>query len=356
MKEHRLDLLEQAVRSTFGSYTQIDQRHPLAGDASTRSYERLRLSGPEAPPTAVVMWLADRGVSISSDELAMLPETLTELPYVNVYRFLCRVGVDVPLLYADWSHEGLLLLEDVGDRTLWHAVSETSEEDRITAYFQAAIDQLLLLQIKGTAQRTADCIAFQQEFDARLYLWECHHFLEWGLDRQERTLSPSERQSLETEFEEIASRLDAQPRYLAHRDFHSWNLFVQPEQRLRVIDFQDALLATPAYDLATLLGDRDTPTVLTSERERRLIDYYLTQWHAHGGPPLDPTHFTQTYYLCALQKALKVVGRFHYLAEAKRKPQYLRYIPGTLRQIRRLLPRFPEFPTLARAVHVHFPH
>ncbi|GIW43844.1 MAG: hypothetical protein KatS3mg077_1126 [Candidatus Binatia bacterium] len=301
------------------------------------------------------MWLADRGVSISSDELAVLPETLAELPYVNVYRFLRRIGVDVPELYADRAAEGFLLLEDIGDVCLWDAVSAARDEQHALGLFRAAIDQLVRMQLHGTAAPSSECIAFQQSFDARLYLWECHHFLEWGLERRlGKHLPPSECHALEEEFQTLAKRLDSEPRFLAHRDFHAWNLFVQGERRLRVIDFQDALLATPAYDLATLLGDRDTPTVVHPEREQELLRYFIQRWEIEGGPPIDHRQFTETYFLCALQKALKVVGRFHYLALAKQKPHYLRFIPGTLRQIRRLLPRYREFPTLAATIDRYF--
>ncbi|GBD25312.1 hypothetical protein HRbin30_00630 [bacterium HR30] len=356
MREDRLAALEQAVALAFGNQTRLTTRQALAGDASTRSYERIWLSGSSAPKTAVVMWLADRGVSISSDELAVLPETLTELPYVNVYRFLQRIGVDVPLIYADCSSQGLLLLEDVGDLNLWETVSAASHEKEVIEWFCRAVDQLVALQLRGASQKSSECIAFQQNFDARLYLWECHHFLEWGLERRIRHPLPrAEQQALDEEFRVLADRLDAEKRFLAHRDYHAWNLFVQPPARLRVIDFQDALLATPAYDLATLLGDRDTPSVVTPLREEALLRYYLERWHQEGGPTLDAKEFIQTYRLCALQKALKVVGRFHYLAEAKQKPQYLRYIPATLRQIRRLLPFFPEFPAIATVIQRYFP-
>lgn len=356
MQEDRLPELEHALAVAFGERTRITRRQPLAGDASTRSYERLWLHGPGAPQTAVVMWLSDRGVSISSDELAILPETLNELPYVNVYRFFRRIGVDAPEIYADCSANGLLVLEDVGDLTLWDVVSQTNEVGTVTQWFQKAIDHLVQLQLRGQREQSVSCIAFRQHFDARLYLWECHHFLEWGLERRiGQALPASERNPLEQEFQLLAARLDRAPRFLAHRDYHAWNLFVQPPARLRIIDFQDALLAAPAYDLATLLGDRDTPSVITPPLEEALLAYYLEQWDAEGGPDLGTTEFTETYRLCALQKALKVVGRFRYLAEAKGKPQYLRYIPGTLRQIRRLLPYFPEFPTLAATVARYFP-
>jgi aminoglycoside/choline kinase family phosphotransferase len=61
------------------------------------------------------------------------------------------------------------------------------------------------------------------------------------------------------------------------------------------------------------------------------------------------------YFLCALQKAIKVVGRFHFLDIVKNKPGYLRYIPSTVRQIRRILLRFPDLADMAAILLRHLP-
>ena len=121
--------LEPLIRRSFGSDAALAEVEALAGDASTRSYARARLRGPGAPATVVVMLLADRGIAMSSDELAVFAEPLRQLPYVNVHEFLIRIGVAVPELYLDASDEGVLLLEDVGSVTLWDAVQGRRDEE-----------------------------------------------------------------------------------------------------------------------------------------------------------------------------------------------------------------------------------
>jgi hypothetical protein len=341
------------VRRRFGAGAEVNRVEPLAGDASTRRYARAWLRGVGTPPTAVIMILADRGVAMSSDELAVFNRLPAELPYVNVHRFLEPLGVAVPELYSDASETGLLLLEDVGDLALRDMVQGKSGED-VEALFAAAIDQLLLMQLDGTAHRREDCLAFQQAFDERLFLWEFEHFIEYGLCGPDGTKATDDDLAvLRRHFGEIARFLDAQPRYLNHRDFHGWNLFVH-NGRIRVLDFQDALLAPAPYDLATLLGDRDTPQVVHPERERRLLDYYRKGWAERGGPAWDPQHLWKVYAMCALQKAFKVVGRFHYLDRVKKKPGYLRYIPPTIRQIGRLLPEWPGGAEMREILRRHF--
>ena len=55
-------------------------------------------------------------------------------------------------------------------------------------------------------------------------------------------------------------------------------------------------------------------------------------------------------------KALKVVGRFYFIEIVKKKPGYLRYIPSTVRQIERILPRFPELRECAEVLRQYLPH
>ncbi len=347
-------LFDELVRHCFGGRTTVRRTVALAGDASTRRYARLWLEGPGAPATAVAMVLADRGTALSSEELAVLKQPPAELPYLNVHRFLVSLDVAVPALYADASDRGVLLLEDIGDTALWDAVQQQPVE-MVQRCYERAIDQLLLIQIEGTRRSDLNCIAFQQAFDERLYLWEFEHFIEYGIERRlGHTLPPSDAATLRRHFSAIARRLDAEPRYLNHRDFHSWNLFIQ-NGAIRVIDFQDALLAAAPYDLATLLGDRDTPHVMQPNVEARLLGYYRQRWLTLSGAALDPHEFEEIYFLCALQKALKVVGRFYFLDIEKGKTGYLRYIPSTVRQIDRILPHFPDHAEMASLLRKYLP-
>ena len=345
--------IDAAVTTVWGKGTFVTHVVPLTADASSRNYARLHLRG-DGPATTVVMILAGSALPLSSDELAVFKEPLKELPYLNVYRFLRSLGVHVPETYYDGSNDGFLLLEDIGDTPLREAAQGQSAIE-IELLYRKAIDQLVLLQIEGTKHRDELCIAFQQAFDHRLFMWEFEHFIEWGLEKREGNPLPTvEGKELRTMFDEISTRLDTAPRFLNHRDYHSWNLFVQNDE-IRVIDFQDALLAPATYDLETLLNDRDTPVILTSTLEQALVDYYYNTWRERGGPAVSYEQLWEEYNLCLLQKASKVVGRFYYLELEKKKLGYSRYIPPTLATIRRVVARLPQYRRLQEIIATHFP-
>lgn len=345
--------MDSAIRAVWGKDAQIGRIVPLTGDASSRSYARLYVEGAE-PATTVAMILTGSALPLSSEELAVFTEPLTEFPYLNVYRFLRPLGVRVPELYYDGQQNGFLLLEDIGDVPLRDAVRQLPPA-AVERLYRLAIDQLVLLQIDGTRRRDDACVAFQQRFDHRLFLWEFEHFIEWGLEKREgRPLPAAEAQTLRGMFEQIAAQLDRAPCVLNHRDYHSWNLFVHNNE-IRVIDFQDALLAPATYDLETLLNDRDTPTIITPALEHALVNYYYTVWHERGGDAFSHERFWEEYNLCLLQKACKVIGRFYYLELEKGKTGYTRYIPPTLATIRRVLSRLPQYRQLQEILATHFP-
>jgi len=333
-------LISEKISLLFGAGTTLTSLAALAGDASSRRYYRAQLSGAGAPATAIIMDLsAGSALPLSSEELAVFKEVPKELPFLNLHRFLSRIGVHVPKLYGHWENQGIIILEDLGDIALWDRVQNLPDEE-IIAWYQKAIDELLRLQIVGTAQRDDACIAFQQRFDFKLYMWEFEHFIEWGLEKRPGAkIDGTVINELRKWFSAISETLQNQLPCLNHRDYHSWNLMVRNES-LRVIDFQDALLAPPQYDLASLLNDRITDELITPPIEQRLVHYYIDASRALGRT-VDTDAFIEIYRLSTIQRDLKVVGRFYYLDLAKGKPGYRKFIAPT---VRRLVRNFANTP------------
>jgi len=344
-------LIGEKVGLLFGRDAAVTGVAALPGDASARRYYRVTLNGAGTIASLMAMQLpAGSGLPLSSDELAVFKQAPEELPFLNVQRFLQRVGVRVPKIYGQWQTDGLLLLEDLGDTALWDRVQGLPERE-VIAWYKKAIDELLRLQITGSEKRDDRCIAFQQRFDEKLYLWEFEHFFEWGLEK--RPGAKVTRQTvaaLRETFAAIAQTLDRQPFGLSHRDYHSWNLMIQ-DGEICVIDFQDALLAPAQYDLASLLNDRITDAVVQPHIEQQLADYYFEKTIELSGRSRSRQEFFEIYRLSAIQRDLKVVGRFYYLDLVKGKPGYMKFVPPTLRRLRRNLaqvaPTRPILPLLS---------
>src|SRR5206468_1573239 len=282
------EALARAVRPASGADARTVAAEGLCGDASSRRYVRLRLADGGAPPTVVAMLLGADRFPLGSDELGERAAS-DELPFVSVARYLAARGFPVPILHRDASaSDSLLLLEDVGDTTLWAAASASPADAR--PLFEAAVDLLAAFQVAGARHPDPSCLAFRRRFDGRLARWELEHFIEHGIEtRHGRGLATDQRAGLLAALDPLARPFERGPPVLVHRDFMAWNLHVR-DGRLRLIDFQDALLGPDAYDLAALLTDRTTGTLVTPELEGALIAHFRAARAAaalpvEGDPP-----------------------------------------------------------------------
>jgi len=347
-------LIAQKVAVLFSASAALIGVTALPGDASTRRYYRVQLTGQGTPPSLMAMQLpAGSNLPISSEELAVFKDAPKELPFLNVHRFLHGIGVRVPKIYGHWESDGLLLLEDLGDTALWDRVQGLGESEAV-AWYKKAIDELLRLQICGTENRDESCFAFQQRFDEKLYLWEFEHFIEWGLEKRPGAkVSTKAIATLRETFAAIARTLDRQPPCLNHRDYHSWNLMIHDEA-VCVIDFQDALLAPAQYDLASLLNDRITDSVVTPAIEPQLVEYYRENFTQLSGRNISQQEFLDIYRLSAIQRDLKVVGRFYYLDLVKGKPGYMKFVPPTVRRLQRNLAQVAQTKQILPLLQEHF--
>lgn len=322
----------------------------LKGDASNRTYFRLRFNPGSQPPTAVLMQLAEPEAFKRSEEAVSGGAVSTdELPFLNVQRYLIGRGVAVPVIHAYDSAAGRLILEDLGDCTLFDAVSGAAPE-RIASLYRQAIDELVMLQTPDASPHPPRCLAFTRKFDHALLLWELDHFLEYGIEARNGTAVPAApREVIRQAFSRVATELAAAPTVFVHRDYHSRNLMLTGD-RLRVIDFQDALTGPQTYDLASLL--RDSYVTLGQGLIDRLIAYYVA---SAPGPKPELAAFQRLLDITGFQRNLKAAGRFIYIEKVKGRPTHLPYVAPTLRSARRVLTTYSDFDNLRDVLAPYVP-
>jgi aminoglycoside/choline kinase family phosphotransferase len=321
----------------------------LRGDLSTRRFWRVAIAThqqPDAPATAILVDLGPDDLPRYVRVLDLLPSPISEPPWLNVHRFLTSIGSPVPALYDADPARRAMLVEDVGELSLFDAVRSPGAD--AADLFRLAVSELIRIHVDGTAQIDVRCIAQEIVYSGRLFEWELKEFNEVGL----AAVAPgADSTSIGAEIAMLALRLERFPRVLSHRDYHRENLFIQNlldenGPRIRIIDFQDALMAPGAQDLAVLLTTRDTDEVITPAIERRILDFYYAGLARRGAPALDAAEFTTSYRLCVLQHALKMIGRFE-MFERNGKTGYRRYIPHVLAQAQRMLAEIrADFPKL----------
>ncbi len=315
----------------------------LFGHASYRTYYRVKIS----ERTFVLMQIPP-GLSSVSEEITNYKGPKNELPFINVQRYLKSVQLPVPEVHAWVPEEGLMILEDLGDRLLETYLKDTTEVLRLS-FYKRAIDLLVQVQKKtqrGEGNKFVDCIAFHRSFDETLLNWEFDHFLEYGIEDRFKIKLPEEEKKFFTEqTRKITQEILKAPSLFVHRDFQSRNLILK-DYELYLLDFQDALQGPEAYDLVALL--RDSYIELSGEAVEKLVDYFLEARKKIGFPVQDEKAFRRLFHLVTLQRKLKDTGRFQFIHTVKGNPDFLVSVPTSLRYIQSAFEQLPEYQPLQK--------
>ena len=324
---------------------------PLAGDASNRSYLRLEvLLSDQTFRTFVLMVLAEPEPFKQSEEKESGAVKIQELPFLNIQRLLFSAGVKVPKAFYHDQDNGLVYLEDLGDRTFEDVVKKVSER-QFKEYYRRAIDELLIIQ--RCKPNGISCVAFERTYNHPLLVWEFEHFLEYGVEKRvNQRVSLDDAIIIKETFNRISTMIASEPAVLVHRDYHSRNLMVQGKS-LRVIDFQDALLGPSHYDLVSLL--RDAYVTLPEEFIDDLVEYYLLQKEKENHVSINRLQFRYLFDLVSLQRNMKAAGRFIFIDQVKKNPKFLKYVPKALNDISTNLKKYPELKAFRSALGHYLP-
>jgi aminoglycoside/choline kinase family phosphotransferase len=248
--------------------------------------------------------------------------------YVQIAKFLNSHGIRVPRIYFHDPTEGLIWIEDLGERDLYSYHDESWLVRRV--FYESAIDEILKLHSLPESVCAEMKEHLPAEFNAALYRWEQKYFFDNCLGRYFR-IDESKRKELATlsRLREIPKQLASLPRVLVHRDFQSQNIIIQNGQA-NLIDFQGMRPGLAEYDLASLVYD---PYVDFTETERaELIAYYREQ-QSKSGTARDG-NFDSTLRLCAMQRLMQALGAYGYLGLVKGNQNFLQYIPRAVRSLR----------------------
>jgi aminoglycoside/choline kinase family phosphotransferase len=306
---------------------------PLTPDASTREYFRI----PWNRTTAVA---------------AVYPEPFDPdlHPYLDVTRLFLECGLPVPEVYAVEGLSGIIVQEDLGDDQLCRVFESAGDEER-EGYLDRAIALIADIQAATETAFKRKSISSRLAFDEAKLSWELGFFMEhyFGSLRREE-LKHAEAAELKAELNDIAAELSARPRVLCHRDFHSANLLVDKDKRLRIVDHQDARMGPASYDLVSLVLDRQpSPPSFADLRAHRL--YLLEERQLRGLETLDPDEFSREFRLMTVQRGLKAIGTFSYqTAVAGRGAFYEGFIEPTFQIVLLAVKWLDRFPALRRAI------
>lgn len=299
--EHR-----KFIEKNIGSFSNIAR---LAGDASSREYYRIFGS------TKSYILCCDKNFkNIRADEY----------PFIVVHDLFKKASVPVPEIFDADSVNGAFLLQDLGDDLLEKIYVNLSFEVR-KGFYKELIH--LLIRIQSIKKESENIIPFTLSFDVEKLMYEFNFFIEHALIGYfNADICANELDELRNEFNKISVLLCRPDIFvLNHRDYHSRNVMLNNSD-LFIIDFQDARMGLPQYDLVSIL--RDSYIQLDADILGSLKDYYFEESLASGIHKMNCDEFDYYFDLMAFQRNVKALGTFGYQTKLK-KTTYLEYIKPT---------------------------
>jgi aminoglycoside/choline kinase family phosphotransferase len=323
---------------------------PLPGDASTRRY--LRVAGPAGH---AMLMDQPQGVETPASPANASPEERRALGYNAVARlagadcarfvavadYLRARGLSAPEIYAADPVRGFVLMEDLGNDLYTDVVAEGGDEPLL---YRAAIEALARIHAED-APATLGSAKSLYAYDETALLAEIDLMTEWYLPLAlGRKAEAGEIEDHRAHWRGALRALKSPSRVFVHRDYHAQNLIWLPARsgnaRVGVIDFQDAVAGSRAYDIISLTEDarRD----VSPELGEAMTRHYLGAM-ARAGHTLDEDAHRAEMALYAAQRNAKIVGIFARLFKRDGKPRYLGYLPRVWNYLNRDL----QHPALA---------
>lgn len=287
-------------------------RRTVAGDASNRRYDRLSKGAAtvilmDAPP--------EKGEDVR--------------PFVAITELLRTRGLSAPKIHAVDEANGFLLLEDLGDAGFARVLEASPElENRL---YSAAIDVLVHLQSASAPDLPAYDTAMMT--DRALLAFDWYQMAATG------SVDDAARDAAAAAFTTLLEPI--LPSVLIQRDYHAENLIWLPERegvaRVGLLDYQDALIGHPAYDLCSILLDarRDVPDSVQEAMLARYID---------AARVTDAAAFMRAYHALSLQRNMRIMGVFARLCVRDGKAHYVDLLPRVWRHVEAALDGLGDTP------------
>ncbi len=311
-------------------------RRFLQGDAFARRYETVDTTErhaiamnaparPDGPPVCL-------GKPYS--RIAHLAEDVR--PFVAVDSALREAGFCAPEIYAADLEVGFLLIEDLGRGAI------VADGAPIAERYEAAVELLADFHARdwpaevalehGTAYRLP-------AYDRDALMIEADLYLDWYVpDVTGAPASEEASVAFHRIWDRLITMLESSRKTWILRDFHSPNLIWRDGEtgndRLGLIDFQDAVLGPEAYDLASLA--QDARVTVPAELEEALVAAYVDIRRARD-PDFDEEALRRDYAILAAHRVTKIIGIFTRLARRDGKPGYLAHMPRLFTYLERSL-------------------
>ena len=269
------------------------------------------------------------------------------LVYDAINKILNKNKILAPTLYKENYKRGYIEIQDFGNDTIYKILKKNNSKFIYFKKIIKVLNQIQLIKdnsIKNFKNKKYTIPRYNKKIlinEANLF---CNWYAKYNLSKKEAKIFNNKLSKI---IRELTLNLKLKNDVFVHRDFHVSNLMLTTNNRIGVIDNQDALIGNRAYDLASLIDDVRIKTSI--KLKRKIYNFYIK-----GQKKLPTYKFKNDFEILSILRNLKIIGIFTRLAIRDGKNNYLKLIPNAWKLIKIRIKQNEIFDDLRELLNENF--
>ena len=271
------------------------------------------------------------------------------LIYDAINKVLIKNKIIAPKLLNQKYQKNYIEIQDLGSKTIYQLfISNNNNHYSIFKKAVKVLDEIQLIKDKKIKDFRNKFYKIKEYKEQTLFN-EAKLFNNWYASKK---LSKKKfnvfKYKFNKEIKFLLTKLNYKNDTFVHRDFHVSNLIINSDNKIGLIDSQDALFGNKAYDLASLIDDVRYKT--SNSLKKKIYNYYLRR-----NQKIEANKFQNDFDILSVLRNLKIIGIFMRLSKRDNKRKYLRLIPYAWQMINNRMSQNKVFDNLLLLLKLNFP-
>ena len=305
---------------------------PIKGDASFRKFYRKKIN----KKSSIIVYAKKEKIK-------------NLLNYDAINKLLLKNKIFTPKLLSENFSKNFIEIEDLGTKTIFD-IFKKKKVNKLKIYKKILVVLIKLQNINSRKIKNFKKKYYKiPNYSKKLVFKEANLFLDWYVPQViNKNKIPKVKKDLKKIITSLIKKIQLPNNTFVHRDFHVSNLMIN-NNKISIIDSQDAVYGNIAYDLASLIDDVRLKT------SKNLKEMVYKNYFNLSKKKINKKKFKNDFEILSVLRNLKVIGIFTRLAQRDNKKKYLKLIPYTWKLIEGRINNNDVFIDLKKKLKDNFP-
>ena len=271
------------------------------------------------------------------------------LNYDAINKLLLKNKIFTPKLLSENFSKNFIEIEDLGTKTIFD-IFKKKKVNKLKIYKKILVVLIKLQNINSRKIKNFKKKYYKiPNYSKKLVFKEANLFLDWYVPQViNKNKIPKVKKDLKKIITSLIKKIQLPNNTFVHRDFHVSNLMIN-NNKISIIDSQDAVYGNIAYDLASLIDDVRLKT------SKNLKEMIYKNYFNLSKKKINKKKFKNDFEILSVLRNLKIIGIFTRLAQRDNKKKYLKLIPYTWKLIEDRINNNDVFIDLKKKLKDNFP-